>query len=289
MASKIQYDGTTNKKRPLIAHVEAGLRSFDREMPEEINRILTDALSDFLFITEKDAIKNLEREGVRREKIHFVGNVMIDTLIRHKEKALKLNTIETILNEHCSEQKCCETLKSALKLSAYGLVTLHRPSNVDTYDALKSLIDCLKSIASRICLIFPLHPRTESNLKHFGLYAMLEEHDGIILTKPLGYLEFLRLLIDAALVLTDSGGIQEETTFLHVPCITLRSTTERPVTVKTGSNYLVGTDPDKISQTAFSIIDGNKKEGLTPPLWDGKAGERIIEILSKSIVDVSIH
>ncbi len=285
VASKVCYNGTSSRKRPLIGHVEAGLRSFDRDMPEEINRILTDALSDFLFITEEDAMKNLKKEGIPKEKIHFVGNVMIDTLSRHKEKALNSNTLETILRGNYTEKEQSETPAGAPEPRSrkYGVVTLHRPSNVDTLESLEPLIDAIAKIASRIPIIFPLHPRTENKLREFDLFQSLVQNTGIFFTKPMSYWEFLNLILNATLVLTDSGGIQEETTFLRIPCITLRNNTERPVTVTRGTNYLVGTDPDRIIQTAYDIIDGNKKKGVIPPFWDGKAGSRIIDILTNNI------
>lgn len=288
VATKINYNGSSSRRRPLIAHVEAGLRSRDREMPEEMNRILTDALSDVLFVTEHEALVNLKREGVARENVHFVGNVMIDTLIRHREKASNLNTLENLLSAQCDDQALKEKLGHVPgnKKSPYGVVTLHRPSNVDSPDALGPLMDCMRKIASRIPLIFPLHPRTKNNLTQFGLVAPAGQRENILYTKPLGYLEFLDLLLDASLVLTDSGGIQEEATFLRIPCITLRNNTERPVTISMGTNYLVGTDPDRIVRTAFAIIDGNKKKGIIPPLWDGLAGERIIDILTKQMTDI---
>ena len=282
VASKIQYNsqqhGSTAQRqhskglRPLIAHIEAGLRSFDRNMPEEINRILTDALSDLLFITEEDASVNLEREGILRGKIYFVGNVMIDTLLINLKKTEHLNP-RVMQNNSYPDLK-----------NGYGLVTLHRPSNVDQPETLNALMDCLRTISSRLPIIFPLHPRTKLNLERFGIYQTLTESNGIVLTEPLGYLEFLRLLKSATLVLTDSGGIQEETTFLKIPCITLRENTERPITISLGTNYLVGTNPEKILETAFEILDGKGKKGEIPPLWDGKAGQRIIEILANKIV-----
>jgi UDP-N-acetylglucosamine 2-epimerase (non-hydrolysing) len=261
----------TRGLRPLVAHVEAGLRSFDRNMPEEINRILTDALSDFLFITEEDASVNLLREGIGSKKIHFVGNVMIDTLMVHLEKATRQSP--GILNDHSSQLR-----------NGYALVTLHRPSNVDVPQNLSVLMDCLREISARIPVIFPIHPRTRSNLERIGSYQGGSKDSRMILIEPLGYLEFLSLLRSAVLVLTDSGGIQEETTFLRVPCITLRKNTERPVTISLGTNTLVGTDPDKILKTAFEVLDGKGKKGEIPPLWDGKAGQRIVQILVEKIV-----
>lgn len=276
VASKIEYPpqgsrptGHASRRRPLIAHVEAGLRSFDRDMPEEINRILTDALSDLLFITERDAGINLEREGVLQGKIHFVGNAMIDTLIANLEKATQRRP--DTLSEYRSHVN-----------GGYALVTLHRPSNVDVPQHLSALMSCLKEISGRIPIIFPIHPRTRSNLERFGMHQEVSEDSRIIFIQPLGYLEFLGLLKSATLVLTDSGGIQEETTFLKIPCITLRDNTERPVTVSLGTNYLAGADPDKIVETAFTVLDGKGKKGKIPPLWDGKAGQRIVQILIRA-------
>lgn len=281
VAAKINYNGSSNRKRPLIAHIEAGLRSKDRDMPEEINRILTDALSDLLFVTEQEAVTNLEREGIPDHKVHFVGNVMIDTLMNHLEKAGQMNTLSSIVNEKCRDDAWSgkrPVSGSDLQTFPYGLVTLHRPSNVDNPASLTALMGSIEKIAERIPLLFPLHPRTRNNLRQFGLLQPTSQSENILYTEPLGYLEFLNLLQHATLVLTDSGGIQEEATFLDVPCITLRNSTERPVTVTVGTNYLVGTDPDKIERTAYTVIAGNRKAGGTPPLWDGKASERIIDI-----------
>jgi len=265
VASKIQYNGTARRPRPIIGHVEAGLRSFDRDMPEEINRILTDALSDLLFVTEESAITNLKREGIQREKIHFVGNVMIDTLISHIEKAKELDVLTSL----------------GLANGPYGVVTLHRPSNVDSAEILTMLTECIRKIGARIPMVFPIHPRTKGYLDRFGLYDDFVQSKGIHLTEPLGYFEFLNLLLKATVVLTDSGGIQEETTFAGVPCVTLRSNTERPVTVDLGTNYLVGTDPAKINQIVNDILDGKSRIGRIPPLWDGNAGKRIVNILTR--------
>lgn len=269
VASKIQYNGTAKRPRPILGHVEAGLRSFDRTMPEEINRMITDALSDLLFITEMEAIKNLEYEGIPKNKIYFVGNVMIDTLIRFRDKARQLRILDNIgLQKENPDRK-------------YGVVTLHRPSNVDDPVSLNCLIECMENIAERITIIFPSHPRTMKNLKHFGLDNRLSQNKNIYVIQPLGYLEFLNLLLDATLVLTDSGGIQEEATFLQIPCLTLRENTERPVTITLGTNYLVGTDPKKIVKTVFDILEGRGKKGAVPPLWDGHASHRILEVLLK--------
>jgi UDP-N-acetylglucosamine 2-epimerase (non-hydrolysing) len=280
VATKINYNGSSLRKRPLIAHIEAGLRSRDRDMPEEINRVLTDALSDLLFVTEEEAIANLEQEGIHGHKVHFVGNVMIDTLLCHLEKAKQHNTLSEILDAG-SNPVLREKFREG-GAPGYGLVTLHRPSNVDSPAALAALMQSIEKISAKIPLVFPLHPRTRNNLDKFGLARSMQD-DRILYTEPLGYLQFLNLLRNAALVLTDSGGIQEEATFLGVQCITLRNNTERPVTVTLGTNYLVGTDPAKIEETAFSVIAGNKKAGSTPPFWDGKAGERIVDILADTV------
>ncbi len=279
VASKIEYNDS-DKRRPLIVHVEAGLRSYDKDMPEEVNRILTDNLSDILFTTEETALENLTKEGFSPDRVQFVGNTMIDTLISNKDKALRLNALSNILENDASLKGSGSDIAAKLQAGApYGVVTLHRPSNVDDADSLGALVECLNKISSKLTLIFPLHPRTRNKLENFNLYDSLSENQNIILTKPAGYLEFLSLLISSALVLTDSGGIQEETTYLKVPCVTLRENTERPVTVKMGTNYLVGTDTSNILETALSIIDGKGKEGEIPPLWDGNAGARIVDIL----------
>jgi UDP-N-acetylglucosamine 2-epimerase (non-hydrolysing) len=281
VASKIEYPprhsapSTHNfSRKPLIAHIEAGLRSFDWNMPEEINRILTDALSDLLFLTEKDAILNLKREGISVKKIHFVGNVMIDTLITNLSKIRRSDAVESyrrLLGEN---------------ENAYGVVTLHRPSNVDSREDLSELMNCLQIISGRIPLIFPIHPRTKRNLERFGIDRTLGKNRNILFIEPLSYLAFLNLVRSAKLVMTDSGGIQEETTYLKIPCITLRDNTERPVTVTMGTNYLVGTNRDKIVETAFLILNGKGKKGKVPPLWDGKAGQRIVETLVNRIVTI---
>jgi UDP-N-acetylglucosamine 2-epimerase (non-hydrolysing) len=262
VASKIEYPQGGSIKRPIIVHVEAGLRSFDREMPEEINRILTDSLSDLLFITEESAIANLKDEGVASEKVIFSGNVMIDTLQRHLEQAGKSQIKKTLGINH-----------------SYGLVTLHRPSNVDTLEMLEPLVDTLITIAGKKSLVFAIHPRTLANLKRFSLFSRLEESEKIIITEPLTYLDFLNLARGADIVVTDSGGIQEETTFLNVPCVTLRENTERPVTVDIGSNYLIGTDAGKIIETVDLILSGHGKKAAIPKYWDGQAGKRIIDSL----------
>lgn len=259
VASKIAYPRTAKRKRPLIAHVEAGLRSFDRDMPEEINRILTDSISDMLFVTEESGVDNLKKEGIVEEKIHFVGNVMIDTLQKQLERAKRSNILQRIgVN------------------GSYGLVTLHRPSNVDSIENLQPLFETLIKISKKIKLIFPIHPRTRNNAEKFLLFSKIEGCSGIQLTDPLGYLDFLNLTSNAEVVITDSGGIQEETTYLGVPCVTLRDNTERPVTVSIGTNYLIGTNPADLLRTVMEIHSGKIKNARIPQLWDGKASERII-------------
>lgn len=282
VAAKIEYPAkAASRKRPLIVHVEAGLRSFDSDMPEEINRILTDRLSDILFVTEQSGVLNLKREGVADEKIYFVGNVMIDTLQQHLPKARN----SQIHKRFDLPQK-------------YGVVTLHRPSNVDSPELLARLLRTLADISTSTPLVFPIHPRTLSRVEDFGLTDLLNwsrypdaakqsQQDApplsqVYVIPPLGYLDFLHLVEKAVLVVTDSGGIQEETTYLGVPCVTLRDNTERPVTVTIGSNYLIGTEPSEILNIAHTIINGGAKMATVPELWDGHAGSRIIDIIATS-------
>ncbi len=255
-----------------VAHVEAGLRSFDRRMPEEINRMLTDTISDYLFVSEPSGLENLRKEGVAEEKVFFVGNVMIDTLIRHLQIAKQSQIINHLdLND-----------------KDYAVITLHRPANVDDPAVLEKFIIALEKISRQLPIVFPAHPRTKNNLARYGLLSRINQLDpqrgikadgGLWITEPLGYLDFLRLMSSARVVLTDSGGIQEETTFLKVPCLTLRDNTERPITVETGTNILVGTDPEVIPGVFAQIMAGSKVESAIPPLWDGHAAERIVEIL----------
>ncbi|MEK6943368.1 MAG: UDP-N-acetylglucosamine 2-epimerase (non-hydrolyzing) [Nanoarchaeota archaeon] len=247
-----------------VAHVEAGLRSFDMEMPEEINRILTDGISNFLFTTEESARKNLLNEKIPNERIFFVGNVMIDTLLQHKEKA--------------SKSKILKDLK--LKKKEYCVLTLHRPSNVDTKNGLKKIISILEKVQNKIKIVFPVHPRTRKNIESFGLNNKISSMKNLIVTDPLGYLDFLCLMSNSRFVLTDSGGIQEETTVLRIPCITMRNSTERPVTVSQGTNLLVSTDSKKVISKSLEIISGKiKVKNKIPKLWDGKATERIVSII----------
>ena len=247
-----------------IGHVEAGLRSFDRSMPEEINRLMTDQVSDILFTPSVDGNENLAREGVGSDKIHFVGNVMIDTLIR----LLPQTTASYILRKH------------NLSAGSFGLVTLHRPANVDDPDMLQSLMDTLQHIAQEIPLIFPIHPRTRHRLQKAG-YKMTSPN--LHLVAPLGYIDFLTLQKHARFVITDSGGVQEETTWLGIPCLTVRPNTERPVTMSMGTNILIGQDMDRLRDEVSQILNGHAKQGEIPPLWDGKAGERIAAILASGL------
>ncbi|HZS51625.1 MAG TPA: UDP-N-acetylglucosamine 2-epimerase (non-hydrolyzing) [Bryobacterales bacterium] len=242
-----------------VAHVEAGLRSFDRSMPEEINRVLTDAISDFLFVSEPSGEKNLLAEGVPREKIFFSGNVMIDTLLRFQKKAEMSDVLARL----------------GLRAGEYAVATLHRPSNVDRADALAGLMKALTEIARRLPVIFPVHPRTEQMLK-----TLQPGSDGVVLISPLGYLDFLHLVSHACLVLTDSGGIQEETTILQVPCLTLRTNTERPVTIAEGTNILVGGDPAHIVEAAIAALESPRGRSRVPERWDGRASERILDVLT---------
>ena len=245
-----------------IAHVEAGLRSFDREMPEEINRMVTDILSDLLFTTSEEAEPNLLREGVAGEKIHFVGNVMIDSLLHFLPMA--------------AESKVLGDLE--LEPRGYALLTLHRPSNVDEPEVFRGLLAAIGEAGRRQPVIWPVHPRTGKMLAEFGIDA---EALGLRLVEPLGYLDFMRLMQDARLVLTDSGGIQEETTVLGVPCLTLRKNTERPVTVTVGTNRLVGVEPDAIRGAIRDCYEAESAKRGIPPLWDGHAADRIAAVLDR--------
>jgi UDP-N-acetylglucosamine 2-epimerase (non-hydrolysing) len=245
-----------------VAHVEAGLRSFDRDMPEEINRLVTDVLSDYLFASEPSGVTNLLAEGIPKEKIFLVGNVMIDTLIKFRDKAAQTGVLERL----------------GLKRRGYAVATLHRPSNVDGMEHLASLVSMLTELARHLPVVFPVHPRTKERMEGAGLAEC-----GLILTEPLGYLEFLRLTSEARLVLTDSGGIQEETTILQVACLTMRENTERPITIEQGTNRLAGTDPKKILQAALETLDAPPRLLAPPELWDGKASARILDVLERSL------
>ncbi len=255
-------------------HVEAGLRSFDRTMPEEINRLLTDQISDLLFVSEPSGLTNLRQEGITEQKIHFVGNLMIDSLLHFREKALQSSVLD----------------RFGLSDSEYIILTLHRPSNVDNLEPFKNILNALIKISEQIPVIFPVHPRTRKMISEFGLekaFFNLKDQEtpiaqkGINLVDPLGYLDFYKLMMEAKVVLTDSGGIQEETTFLGIPCLTLRENTERPVTVTEGTNIVVGTDPKTIYDECFSILRNGGKKGNIPKFWDGKTAQRIVDVLIK--------
>jgi UDP-N-acetylglucosamine 2-epimerase (non-hydrolysing) len=249
-----------------VAHIEAGLRSRDRQMPEEINRLVTDALADLLLTPSRDADANLRREGIAPEQIRFVGNVMIDTLFRSLEQAKQ----STILAR----------LEAAP--GTYAALTLHRPSNVDDRARLAGILDALAAIGERLPIIFPVHPRTRSRLEEFGLLERAERIMGLKMAEPLGYLDFLQLYSNSRLVLTDSGGIQEETTALGIPCLTLRHNTERPVTVSEGTNRIVGNDPEVIRREAFAALDNPPQRGRVPELWDGHAAIRIVDAIEEA-------
>ncbi|MCP5056929.1 MAG: UDP-N-acetylglucosamine 2-epimerase (non-hydrolyzing) [bacterium] len=246
-----------------VAHVEAGLRSFDRAMPEEINRILTDSISDWLFVTEPSGRENLLREGVDEERIHLVGNVMIDTLLANREKARASDVLTRL----------------GLEEGGYAALTLHRPSNVDDPAQLAALFGVFEEIHAELPVVFPIHPRTRAAVER----QLGDRPPAIQMIDPLGYLDFLRLMADAHFVLTDSGGVQEETTVLGVPCLTLRENTERPVTVTQGTNQIVGRDPDTIRAEVRKILDGSAKQGRIPDLWDGGAAGRIVDQLAADL------
>lgn len=245
-----------------VVHVEAGLRSRDRSMPEEINRVLTDALSDLLLCTEQAGVDNLAREGVDPDKVFLVGNVMADTLLAHRKRAECSSVLERL----------------SLDAGSYGVLTLHRPSNVEDLPVLRGIVDAMEAVQGALPLVIPIHPRLEGSLMRAGLDGRLPAMAGVRATPPLGYLDFLKLMANARVVLTDSGGIQEETTILGVPCLTLRDNTERPATVEMGTNQLVGNDPVRIL-AAFDDVLANPPGGTVPPLWDGKSAARIVDKL----------
>lgn len=262
---------TAKKLNIKVAHVEAGLRSRDMTMPEEINRLCTDILCDYLFTTDHFANENLQSEGMPEEKIHFVGNVMIDTLLTHSQQAKTLGTYS----------------RMGLEQGNYGTITIHRPSNVDDKEVLKGILEALQEIATDIPLIFPIHPRTKKMLHVFDLQRFLsplEEKYGAVKsglwsTEPLGYLDFLNLKMNAKFVITDSGGLQEETTVLGVPCITIRNNTGRPITCEIGTNLVIGSHRETILDTVRTLMSGNQRKGTIPEKWDGKAAERIVEVI----------
>src|SRR6267378_2045092 len=257
---------TAKKLGIKVAHVEAGLRSRDMSMPEEINRLCTDVLCDYLFTTDHFANENLLAEGIAPDKIFFVGNVMIDTLLKHRELARGLGL----------------SAQWGLKPRGFATLTLHRPSNVDDPATLRGILDALSEIGKEIPIIFPIHPRTKKMVDQFGLgghFSTTENPRGLWMTDPLGYLEFLHLNMHAKLIITDSGGLQEEATVLGVPCITLRDNTERPITCEVGTNFIAGNDRDKILHHAFKLLNGDAPPGRVPEKWDGRAAERIVKVL----------
>jgi UDP-N-acetylglucosamine 2-epimerase (non-hydrolysing) len=247
-----------------VAHVEAGLRSYDRDMPEEINRLLTDAISDYLFTPSTDADENLKEEGISEDRIFQVGDIMADSLLANQTKAEKSRILSQL---GVSKQK-------------YALLTLHRPSNVDDRQSLSRIINAVRDVSKRIPVVFPAHPRTRKNIGRFRLTRQVEDKY-IRYVEPLGYLDFLKLMMHARFVITDSGGIQEETSVLGIPCLTLRNVTERPLNLLKGSTILVGSDPQKIISEAFKILDGEGKERISPKPSDGKVAERIVNILAR--------
>jgi UDP-N-acetylglucosamine 2-epimerase (non-hydrolysing) len=244
-----------------LAHVEAGLRSFDRSMPEELNRVMTDAVSDYLFVSERTGLDNLRSEGVPDSKVFFAGNVMIDTLLRFRDRAMQSDILGRI----------------GVEAGKYALATLHRPSNVDDPERLVALADMLTKLSSRIPVVFPVHPRTRQKLPAIAAAANVK------LIPPAGYLDFLKLMSEAAIVLTDSGGIQEETTILGTPCITVRENTERPVTIEQGTNHLAGTNPERVLSIALDLLACPREVKRAPELWDGRASERIADVLEAKV------
>lgn len=246
-----------------LAHVEAGLRSFDRTMPEEINRTVTDVLSGYLFTTEEEANLNLEREGVDGSKVHLVGDVMIDCLMKNRKRTEKSKVLRDF----------------GLKEKGYTVVTLHRPSNVDSKETLSRILEALKAVGERIKIIFPIHPRTKKRLDKFRLAPK-----NVVLKDPLGYLDFVRLEEKAKFVLTDSGSIQQETSVFGIPCLTIRENTERPFTIERGTNTLVGTSEERIIEESFKVLDGGGKKGEVHPLWDGKTSKRIVSVLRQAFL-----
>ena len=290
VAAKISYDAIGS--RPLIAHVESGLRSFDRDMPEEINRIVTDHLADLLFVTEDSGIKNLRQEGVADHKIHFVGNTMIDSLVAFRDKARLSPILNTLGLRAGSGSHGAEN-----GVARYALLTLHRPSNVDQRENFLSILEGLQDLTSLCPVIFPAHPRTQKKIADFGLEELFHHHrktangskaagggpkQQICMVDPLGYLDFLCLMEHAAVVITDSGGIQEETTCLGVPCVTVRENTERPITIEVGTNVLAGTSARGIREAARRQLE-SKREAAVPETWDGKSAERILDVISSEL------
>jgi UDP-N-acetylglucosamine 2-epimerase (non-hydrolysing) len=255
-----------------VAHVEAGLRSGDRSMPEEINRILTDSISDYLFVTEESGVINLKKEGIADEKVFFVGNVMIDTLKSHIKEADKSEILDTL----------------QLKKWEYAILTLHRPSNVDNLESFSELLKAIDHVQKKIPIIFPVHPRTRNQISLLKLDNQIKEMTNFILIDPLGYLDFMKLMMHSKLVMTDSGGMQEETTVLGIPCITLRNNTERPVTITEGTNILAGIKSDDIIKVVDNIFSNKVTKNQIPKLWDGRAASRIVKILKDKFLLLKI-
>jgi len=250
-----------------VAHLEAGLRSYDERMPEEINRVLTDRISDILLTPSPDGDQNLIQEGVRSERIHFVGNIMIDSLVEHSTKAAN------------------SKIKQELELgeNPYVLITLHRPSNVDSRNSMEMLLKAFSTIGKEINLVFPMHPRTQKNLEMLGLSGLLSSIPNLRVTDPIGYLDFMKLQMDATAVLTDSGGIQEETTYFGIPCLTLRENTERPITVSEGTNQLVPLTSEAIAIAVSEVLKGKVKKGKIPKFWDGHTAERVARVFKETL------
>ncbi len=264
--STIACSLTATKMHIKVAHVEAGLRSNNWEMPEEVNRVLTDRLSDYLFTTCKDANENLKKEVIDKKKIFFVGNVMIDTLLKNKKKARQSKILE----------------KLGLNKQNYSVLTLHRPGNVDSKESCYKIFDIMNEIQRTIKIVYPVHPRARKKFKEFGIIEKIKEMKNLEMIEPVGYLDFLKLVSNSMFVMTDSGGIQEETTVLDIPCLTLRNETERPVTVQEGTNVVVGLEKELILKHVGMILEGKGKSGRFPEKWDGKGAGRIVRILNKS-------
>ncbi len=280
VTAKISFDSAGT--RPLLAHVESGLRSFDRLMPEEVNRVVTDHVADLLLVTEESGVCNLRNEGIPQEAIHFVGNTMIDSLLRFREKAEASGVLEKLGLRPVNGNR------NGHSTARYALLTLHRPSNVDNRETFLEIIGGIEELAQECPVVFPVHPRTRKQIREFGFDGRLNgsagnsQGTGLILTEPLGYLDFVCLMKHAAVVVTDSGGIQEETTCLGVPCVTVRENTERPVTVSSGTNVIAGTARGKI-RAAIRQQTSRQPSGVVPEKWDGLAGTRIIEVLVRAI------
>jgi UDP-N-acetylglucosamine 2-epimerase (non-hydrolysing) len=250
-----------------VVHVESGLRSFDRTMPEEVNRLVTDSLSDYLFVSEESGLANLKKEGVSSKKIFYVGNIMIDTLLSSTEKIEQSDVLNAL----------------KIKPGEYAVLTLHRPSNVDSKMSLSKIYEILRFISEKLTIVYPIHPRTKKMLETFGLLSTYEGLSGLKMIEPLGYIDFIKLVKDSRFVLTDSGGIQEETTVMKIPCLTMRENTERPVTIRQGTNVLVGTDKARIVTHVKRILTGKSKKSKIPRFWDGKTAGRIVSIIRNAL------